>query len=103
MQISARGVDIHFEGEPPVSHRWDEASLRVIVLDAVHSDGKHRLWLYFNNDSVYEGIRLSPAAYDALSQALLRSNFSKTFDTRVARYPSRELIWTTYSRAAEAP
>jgi hypothetical protein len=96
MAVSGSTVEVRFTDRPRVSYRLDDPSLRVVVFEAKHPSREPLRWLYFNNDSFYQGIRLGPAVYDALSRALVQHNFSKRVHARVARYPTRQLTWTTY-------
>jgi hypothetical protein len=96
LRLSGANVEVRFRDGCVASYSWEDPSLRVVVFEARYPNREPVRWLYFNNDSFYQGIRLGPAAYDALSRAVDQSNFSKRLDARVARYPARELTWITY-------
>jgi hypothetical protein len=96
MRVSDAGVEVRFGDGGRVSYRWADPSLKVVVFEATHPNREPRRWLYFNDDSFYQGIRLGPAVYDALRRAVVQHDFSKRVNARVARYPTRQLTWTTY-------
>jgi len=96
MRVSSANVEVRFGDGRVATYSWEDPSLRVVVFEARYPNREPVRWLYFNNDSFYQGIRLGPAVYDALNRAVDRSHFSKRVDARVARYPARELTWITY-------
>ena len=94
--VSGSIVEVRFTDRPSVTYRLDDPSPRVVVFEAKYPNREPLRWLYFNNDSFYQGIRLGPAVYDALGHLVGQSGFSKQINSRTARYPVRELTWTTY-------
>ncbi len=75
LSISGANVGVRFEDGRRVSYCWDDPSFRAVFLLVKYQDPeRHRHpVVYFNNDSIYRGILLGPAAYDSLSRAFVGS------------------------------
>lgn len=99
MTISPTGIEIRFQDSPMASYKWDDLSLRLVFLEVKYPDRSPLMWLHFNDESFFRGIRLDRAIYGALIQAATQRQFTNSVTVRALRYPTRELIWTTYSRS----
>ena len=100
MTISPTGIEIRFQDSPPASYEWDDLSLRLVFLEVKYAGRSPHMSLYLNlvTESFSPGIRLDMAIYGALTQAATQRQFTKSVTVLAYRFPTRELIRTTYFR-----
>lgn len=95
--LSEGGLEVVYERGPPVATKWNDPALNLTVFEARHPNREPMRWLYVSDMSVYQGIKLPQNAFDALTRVAEGRHLVKQVNTRVARFPVRELTWTVYA------
>ena len=100
LAVSFEGVQVQYVSGAPVTGRWDDPALRLTVLEATYPGQEPRRWLHIGDMSVYDGIRMNPAIFEAISEAAERNGLTRTVNSRQARWPDRRLAWIVLSRGS---
>jgi hypothetical protein len=98
-EVSSEGVQVQYVTGVPAIARWDDPALRLTFLEATYPGEEPRRWLHIGDMSVYEGIRVNPAVFGAISESAERNGLTRTVNSRQARWPDRRLAWVVFSRA----
>jgi hypothetical protein len=99
LTITPAGIEAKFQDSPPSSYHWDDPSLMLTIFEAKHPGRNPMRWLYLNDDRMNQGIRVDITVCNALSQAATQHQFAKTVSVQDAKFPTRQLIWTTFTHS----
>jgi hypothetical protein len=97
--ISSEFIEVEYQQAVPVRIRWNDPDARISIFEARYARRDPMRWLLLGRASIYRGIRLSPDEYQIVTRAAEEARLSKRVDSRLAKFPSRELTWTNYSRS----